>query len=147
MTKNEDVKNAFDKTIDVFKQLDIVINGAGIMSEDWEKEIEVNYKGTFRVMDLALKNYLPKYKSGKEGIIVNIASIAGLDPFPINVNYGVTKCAIVHLTRSHSHTCFQEKYNVKLLAICPGITETPILCKIEKTEFAKSLVVDLATQT
>lgn len=60
-----------------------------------------------------MEEYIPKYKSGNEGVIVNISSIAGLDPFPITPLYSATKFAVQGLSRALGDKCHYEELKLK----------------------------------
>lgn len=125
---DDDFRNAFKKTIDAYNQLDIVFNNAAIIDEpNWQKTVDINLGGVLRGTFLAMEEYLPKYKSGEEGIIVNSSSIAGIEPYPPSTVYALTKAAIINLGRNISYEEFYEKYKVKILTFCPGPVDTELL--------------------
>lgn len=108
VSEEKDVRSAVERTVSELGGLDILINNAGIAhqpnsvhllsTEDWDKVVAVNLKGTFLCCREALKVML-KNKNGK---IINIASIWGLlgssrvMPVPA---YNATKAAVINLTR------------------------------------------------
>ncbi|XP_008198984.1 15-hydroxyprostaglandin dehydrogenase [NAD(+)]-like [Tribolium castaneum] len=117
---------AFKKTIETFQNLDIVVNGAGIVNElDWQQEVDINLNGTLHGTILALENYIPKYKSGSEGVIVNISSAAILDCFPPYPIYTGTKFAVMGISKSFGAEVHYKRTKVRVLTACPGVTETP----------------------
>ncbi|XP_039429106.2 alcohol dehydrogenase 2-like [Culex pipiens pallens] len=69
---------------------------------------------------------MSRNKNGNGGIVVNISSIAGLEPLPFCVTYSATKFGIVGFTRSMGQQIIYNKTGVKVMAICPGATETAI---------------------
>lgn len=74
-----------------------------------------------------MEEYLPKYKSSDEGVIINISSVLGLGPIEFLPVYAATKHAIIGLSKSLG---MPEQYNatkVRVLTICPGTTATPLL--------------------
>ncbi|KAK5649590.1 hypothetical protein RI129_000619 [Pyrocoelia pectoralis] len=123
--RNE-VECAMQKTVAHFKHLDIVVNNAGIFNEiEWEKSIEVNLTGTSNGTVLAFKHYLPSYKSGNEGVILNIASVAAVQPtLPYIPIYSATKSGVVSLTRSLGHSAHYQRNTVRVMALCPNYTTT-----------------------
>ncbi|KAF2897936.1 hypothetical protein ILUMI_08240 [Ignelater luminosus] len=124
--KNE-LEDAFKATVLKFKQLDVVINNAGIFNEkQWEKCISINLNGMIMGTMLAAEKYLPQYKSGEEGIIVNTASAAGLIPFEEGPVYAATKSAIIHFTRSMGGNIRYRETKVRVIAISPGFTDTSL---------------------
>ena len=59
------------------------------------------------------------------GSIVNIASLAGIGGTPMMSPYGVSKHGVVSLTKSAALE--YASYGVRVNAVCPGWTDTPIL--------------------
>nr|XP_046491923.1 uncharacterized protein LOC124223733 [Neodiprion pinetum] len=147
VTKTDEFEVAFSKTIVEFGRLDIVINNAGILKETkWELMIDINFMGVVRGTMLGLR-HMGKNTGGIGGVIVNIASIFGLDPvawFPV---YDATKHAVIGLSRSFGLPYHYEKTGVRVLTMCPGITETSLVTNISKSvgEFgdAKSAEEDM----
>lgn len=113
-------------------RIDILVNSAGInvarrkMSEldpaDWDKLMKVNATGAYNTMHFTL----PQMRERKDGLIVNISSIAGLRASPLGgVAYSASKFAMTVLG-----TCvaLEEKDNgIRVTNIYPGEVETPIL--------------------
>lgn len=89
---------------------------------------------TIRSSYLALRKYLPEYKSGEEGVIINTASIAGLSSYPFIPTYGATKHAIVAFGRAVGTDPFYSKYKVRVVTMCPTITDTSMI-QFEKVFF------------
>lgn len=83
--------------------------------------------GTTHGILLGLENYIPKYKTGEEGLIVNISSIAALEPTPFIPIYGATKAAVLALTTSFGAPLHYERTKVSVIAVCPGVTDTPLI--------------------
>ncbi|KAK4876649.1 hypothetical protein RN001_009155 [Aquatica leii] len=120
-------EDAFKYTVDAFQNLDIVINCAGIVKDlIWEEEIMVNLGGTITGTYFAFEKYLPKYKSGSEGVIINVSSIAALDVFAYAPVYSATKSGVVALSRSFGSPTHYNRNQIRVMAICPGYTDTPI---------------------
>ncbi|XP_070160986.1 15-hydroxyprostaglandin dehydrogenase [NAD(+)]-like [Polyergus mexicanus] len=141
-----DVMNAdeltacFDKAIESFGTLDIVINSAGIMNDaEWEQMVDVNYKGIVRGTILGL-NHMGKHKGGKGGTIVNMSSIVGLQSNPIAPIYAGTQFAIVGFTLSLQ--TFYEKTGIRVLVICPGLTNTAMASKFMSSKVYAMDIVD-----
>ncbi|OXU30576.1 hypothetical protein TSAR_007181 [Trichomalopsis sarcophagae] len=130
VTNKAQFEENFDKVLKTHKTIDILFNNAGIGSDiHTELMIDLNYKAVVLGSILFIER-LGKHKGGKGGIIVNTASILGLrnlDCLPI---YCSTKHAVVSFTR-----CLDVQYNttgVRVVAICPGVTATPLLSNISK---------------
>lgn len=65
-------------------------------------------------------------KGGKGGIVVNIASITSLGAHFWLPIYAGSKHAVLGFTRSLNNDKFYERTGVKFMAICPGVTHTPL---------------------
>lgn len=75
-------------------------------------------------MLLALRKYFPKYKSGSETVLVNIASTAGLQHSYTSPIYGATKWASVSLVKTFGNDVHYNTLKTKVLALCPFATDT-----------------------
>lgn len=78
-------------------------------------------------MLLGLDNYIKNHKTGSEGVIVNTSSIAGVGCFGNIPIYSGTKWAVHGMTRAWGVPFHYERTKVKVLAICPGATDTPLM--------------------
>lgn len=106
----------------------VVVNCAGIGKfahshempfADWQRILGVNLTGTFLVCQAALPHLLDG-----GGVIVNIASNAGIKAQPYSAAYCASKAGVVHLTK-----CLADEYltrGVRVNAIAPGGIETPL---------------------
>ncbi|GLV39835.1 Photoreceptor dehydrogenase [Carabus blaptoides fortunei] len=127
VTNAVELENAFKTTISTFNGLDIVINNAGILNDDtWELEVAINVTSVARGTMLGMK-YMGKDKGGKGGVIVNIASILGLQAMAGCPIYVGTKHAVIGMSRSFGMPWHFQRTGVKVLAMCPGVTDTPLI--------------------
>nr|XP_023015817.1 alcohol dehydrogenase 1-like [Leptinotarsa decemlineata] len=92
----------------------------------WEKEIDINLKGEVTGVLLGLENYLKNHKQGREAVILNTSSIAGLFGQPLVPVYAATKFGVVGLTKCWGTPFHYERSSVRVVAVCPGITDTTI---------------------
>ena len=88
---------------------------------DWDDVIDVNLRG---VAHGILAAY-PLMISQGFGHIVNTASMAGLNPAPLQISYSATKYAVVGLSRALRLEA--KRYGVRVSVVCPGPIRTPIL--------------------
>lgn len=83
-------------------------------------------KGTTYGTLLALETYISKHKSGQEGMVINISSIAALDVQVYVPTYTATKFAILGLSVALGHESYHQRTGVKVICLCPGGTITGI---------------------
>jgi NAD(P)-dependent dehydrogenase (short-subunit alcohol dehydrogenase family) len=111
-----------------FGRIDMLVNSAGIgiggRVEDlpvkhFDLQIAVNLRGLFLVTQAAI----PLLRESR-GWIVNLASIAGTLPTPGLATYGLTKAAVISLTRSLNEELDAD--GVRAVALCPGFVDTPM---------------------
>lgn len=76
---------------------------------------------------LGLDEYIPKYKSGTDGAILNVSSVAGIIGYEVFPIYSATKFSVIGMTSAWGTPAHYERTNVKVLAICPGATDTPLV--------------------
>ncbi|XP_060531358.1 15-hydroxyprostaglandin dehydrogenase [NAD(+)]-like [Cylas formicarius] len=136
-------ESAFRITIEKFKNIDLLINNAGLCNDSiWEREISVNVNGTVHGMLLGLENYIPKYKSDKaEGVIVNVSSIRGVEPLGDRPIYGATKFAVHGMTLAWGCQEHYQRTKVKVIGVCPGSTATPLIRHPEQTNLGEAYEV------
>jgi len=106
-----------------------VINGAGtnpyfgpLLGADagaWAKTFEVNLRGPFELSRGLARRWIAADKPGK---IVNISSIFGIQASPMQGIYGMTKAALISLTRTMAMELGSA--NIRVNAICPGLVDT-----------------------
>jgi NAD(P)-dependent dehydrogenase (short-subunit alcohol dehydrogenase family) len=135
MTKPEDVEHMVQKAVDTFGKLDILINNAGVKSDEkkipdvslveWQEVFDINTTGVF----LGMKYVIPKMESG--GSIVNTASIAGIKGQKLVAAYSASKSSVIALTKTAA-TEFGKK-NIRVNAIAPGIIDTDMVEDWKKT--------------
>uniref|UniRef100_A0A182UF80 C2H2-type domain-containing protein n=1 Tax=Anopheles melas TaxID=34690 RepID=A0A182UF80_9DIPT len=110
--------------IEALGSIDILVNSAGIVeSEVPDKLIGVNLTGVINSCLIAL-NLMSRAKGGKGGVIVNVASTAGLEPIPFLPTYCASKHGLIGFTRSLGVEPVYSETGVKFIIICPGGTRT-----------------------
>lgn len=91
---------------------------------DWDRVMAVNLRGTL----LACRAVLPAMQARGRGAIVTIGSTFGLVARERTVAYGVSKAAIVHLTKSMAVDLADS--GVRVNCVCPGIVVTPMTAPV-----------------
>ncbi|TSY69802.1 15-hydroxyprostaglandin dehydrogenase [NAD(+)] [Bagarius yarrelli] len=100
VSSDQQFTDVFQKILNKFSHIDIFCNNAGIVDEkNWEKTVSINLSGVVRGTYLAL-DHMKKQNSGNGGVIINVASLAGLGPFPSVPVYTATKYGVVGFTRA-----------------------------------------------
>ncbi|XP_050665832.1 15-hydroxyprostaglandin dehydrogenase [NAD(+)]-like isoform X4 [Leptidea sinapis] len=141
VSKEDEIKTAFQQVLDANKRIDVIINNAGVGNDSlhqWRTASEVNWQG---VVSFTLKGmeHMRKDKGGAGGTIINVSSIAALckcAPFPI---YGGAKLAVLHFGQTISLPPFFDNTGVRILTICFGGTLTPMVENILEQSMEKKL--------
>ena len=123
----QEAQELVDAIINDFGQLDVLINNAGItkdgllmrMSEDnWDDVIDINLKSVFNLTKASLRNFLKQ----KNGSIINMSSIVGVQGNAGQSNYAASKSGIIGFTKSVAQELGSR--NIRCNAIAPGFIET-----------------------
>jgi len=130
VTSRERVGEIVSDVIRRFGKVDVLVNNAGIYrgAPFWQESIEV-WELLFRVNVLGVvipsQVVVPHMMERRSGVIVNISSKAAIVGEPGHAAYSASKGAVLALTRAMAVELAQ--YNIRVNAICPGPTETPLL--------------------
>ncbi|WP_375584487.1 SDR family NAD(P)-dependent oxidoreductase [Cyclobacterium xiamenense] len=131
ISEEEEVKNAFQETMDAYGRLDILVNSAGIVgptqtkitdypTEAFDEIYRVNLRGSFLTSKYALKWMEP---SGK-GRLLLVASIAGKEGNPNMVGYSATKAGVIGLVKGLGKEYATTGITINGLA--PAVIRTPM---------------------
>jgi NAD(P)-dependent dehydrogenase (short-subunit alcohol dehydrogenase family) len=110
------------------ERLNVLVNSAGMgiggpLDQLTVKQIDLQLDVNLRGVAIVTKYALP-YLRQVRGLVVNLASIAGLIPASQLPIYGAAKAAVISLTRSVNAT--YESDGVRACALCPGFVDTPM---------------------
>jgi 3-oxoacyl-[acyl-carrier protein] reductase len=132
VTQGKDIENIFQIVSDVFGGLDILVNNAGICpltafadisADEWDGVLAVNLKGAFLCCQAALPHLR---RSGRQGRIVNVASVAGqMGGVAVSSHYAAAKAGLIGLSRSLARLLAADGVTVNCVA--PGTTETDLI--------------------
>lgn len=128
-----DVEKMIADTIERWGTVDILVNNAGMTrdnvilrmtEDDWDDVIATNLSGPFHCVRAASKIMVRQ----KQGHIVNISSITGIQGREGQANYSASKSGLISFTKA----CAQElgRFNVKVNAVLPGYIPTDMGDKI-----------------
>ncbi len=122
------INDLFEKIDRSYDRLDILINNAATSpyfgdmihadEKAWDKTNEVNLKGPFFMIQHAAR----LMESSGGGAIVNVASINGVRPVPIQGIYSITKAGLISMTKAFAKELAAK--NIRVNALLPGLTET-----------------------
>jgi 3-oxoacyl-[acyl-carrier protein] reductase len=130
VAKEEEVRRLAQDGLDRFGQIDILVNNAGISianpfldtsNADWDDTINVNLKGVI----YCIRAVLPGMLQRGSGVVINIASAAGLRGLPGSSAYTATKAAVIGLTHSLAEEVGPR--GIRLNVICPGPIKSEML--------------------
>ncbi len=138
VTKAEEVEAMVKFAVATYGKLDIACNNAGKSSttinlvdtpvENFDEVIDLDVRGVF----FCCKEEIKAMHENGSGAIVNISSTSGLLGNPGIVPYNTSKHAVLGLTKS---VALEEcKNNIRINAVCPGVTETPLIKNVRDND-------------
>ncbi len=126
----EHIKNTYGR-------IDILVNNAAtnphfgpcvdIPEGMYDKTFEVNVKGPFFMTQHAAKMMVAQ----GSGAIINVASVNGLQPAPMQGAYSITKAALIHMTKTYAKELGGA--GVRVNCVCPGLVDTKFASVIVNT--------------
>lgn len=122
-----DINNIVEKTKNI--DVDLLVNNAGFgvfgnfTTTNLEKEVNL-INTNITAVHILTKVFLNKMKSKNKGHILNVASIAGMEPGPLMAAYYASKAYVIRLSRAINKELRKEKSNIKISILCPGPVDT-----------------------
>ena len=127
----DDVQAFFEDAIAHFGRIDVAINNAGIAHPHtpladcddalWERTLSVNLTGVFLCLRWEIKQMLAQ----GHGVILNVASVAGVLGAPMLGPYGASKHGVVGLTKTAAAEYGAQ--GIRVNSLCPGYSRTPMV--------------------
>jgi glucose 1-dehydrogenase len=130
VSKEDDVVAMVGHAVDELGGIDVLVNNAGIQisrpteelsSEDFDKVLAVNLRGSFMCAREAIRHFLAEDKGGS---IVNVSSVHQLIPKPNYLGYSTSKGGMQNLTRTLALEYASR--GIRVNGVGPGATVTPI---------------------
>ena len=131
VTREAEVKAMVDAAVASFGRLDVGVNNAGMstpmkalidtLESDLDLNFAVNAKGVF----FGMKHQITQMLKQGGGVILNVASMAGLGGAPKLAAYSAAKHAVIGLTRTGAAE--YARRNIRVNAVCPFYSSTPMV--------------------
>ncbi len=140
VTDRDDVAAFAQAARDEFGRVDVIVNNAGLMPlspmaalkvEEWDRMVDVNIKGVL----YGIAAVLPEMTERGSGHIINIASIGALTVSPTAAVYCATKFAV----RAISEGLRQEREDIRVTCIHPGVVESELASTITDPTAAEAM--------
>ena len=131
VSKSSNMKSLLSYSYKKYKSVDIVVNNAGIthkpkfMEKVTEKEFENVFNVNVKSVYYCGKYFIPKMKKLKKGVVLNVASTAGLSPRPKLNWYNASKGWMITATKAMAIEL--APFNVRVNALAPVAGKTPLL--------------------
>ena len=147
VTRADDLEMAVRTTESGLGAISVAVNCAGIANAtaseampiaQWQKVIDVNLTGVFLSCQAEGRVMLPR----KRGSIINIASMSGtiVNRGLLQVHYNTSKAGVIHLSKSLAMEWADR--GIRVNAISPGYTLTPMNLRPEVAEQTRQFVAD-----
>ncbi|EFK08264.1 oxidoreductase, short chain dehydrogenase/reductase family protein [delta proteobacterium NaphS2] len=145
VSKEEEVVGMVEAAISAFGKLDILVNNSGnsapamlhkMTLDQWNSVIGVHLTGAFLCMREAAKHM----KQRKEGKIINVISVAGIQGSVGQPNYAAAKGGIIGLTKSGAKEL--SRYNIRVNAVSLGVVTTDMTAKIMNDDKFRELTLN-----
>lgn len=130
VSRAEDMNALAARAVEEFGRLDIWVNNAGgslvsaplaeLDPAEWDKTLAVNLSSIFYSVQAAVPHF------GEGSAIVNISSLAGVEPFPGSAHYSAAKAGVNMLTRTLS---MELGPKTRVNSILPGFVPTDTVKK------------------
>ena len=145
VTVKSDIKNVVDFTIEKYGRIDVLINNAGygafgFLEEASDQEIKNQFDVNFFGLIDCIREVLPQMRKQKDGVIINISSIAGRFGLPFTSLYNSSKFAVEGLTECLHYEL--SLFGIDIKTVAPGSFRTGFHDSVNFTEDEKKEDLD-----
>lgn len=124
LCNKEQIVKVVRDVIEKMKVVDVLVNGSGMINDNKpEMTMGVNLLGLIHTT-MNMIPHMDQGNGGRGGMIVNIASVLGLEPCGCLAIYTASKHGVMGFSRSISHEHYFKRTGIAIMTICPGITVT-----------------------
>ncbi|MBM7559656.1 3-oxoacyl-[acyl-carrier-protein] reductase [Marinitoga litoralis] len=137
VSNSEEVNSTVKEIFGEYKRIDVLVNNAGVTKdmllllmkeEDFDFVINVNLKGVFLVTKAVAKIM----RKQKEGSIINISSVVGIDGNIGQTNYSASKAGLIGMTKTWAKELTMKGEQIRVNAVAPGFIETDMTKNISE---------------
>ncbi len=130
VTKEADVEALMKAAVQKFGRLDAVLNVAGVAdacmladvtTKHYDRIIEIDLRGVFHGLKHGIRTIL---EAGNGGVIINWASIGGINGSPFTGIYSAAKAGVISLTKTAAIEYGMQ--GIRVNCLCPGFIDTPM---------------------
>jgi len=131
VTREAEVKAMVDAAVASFGRLDVGVNNAGMSTpmraliDTRESDLDLNFAVNAKGVFFGMKHQIAQMLKQGGGVILNVASMAGLGGAPKLAAYAAAKHAVIGLTRTGAAEYARQ--NIRVNAVCPFYSSTPMV--------------------
>lgn len=142
VSNSEEINKTVKEIAKEYKRIDVLVNNAGVTKdmllllmkeEDFDFVININLRGVF----LVTKAVARVMRKQKEGSIINISSVVGIDGNIGQTNYSASKAGVIGMTKTWAKELTMKGEQIRVNAVAPGLIETDMTKNLDE-EFKKA---------
>ena len=130
LDKEESIKEGLQTIFNDKKPINILVNNAGVTAEGLLNQVSVDsirqvFEINFFSQLVMIQKVSKKMILNRGGVIINMASIAGMMPLPGRTAYGGSKAAVIWMTQSQAREL--APFHIRVNAMAPGTIDTDMI--------------------
>lgn len=130
LDKEDSIKGGLQIIFDDKKPINILVNNAGVTAEGLLNQVSVDsirqvFEINFFSQLVMIQKVSKKMIINRGGVIINMASIAGMMPLPGRTAYGGSKAAVIWMTQSQAREL--APFHIRVNAMAPGTIDTDMI--------------------